>query len=96
MLGVLLAAGIAGYAAKKITSTVNNYVEKNTQNTNLAILLNNQNKNRELNILEKKMAYSDIRKQYKCAACNAPITRGCDNPYGNLVCEYCGSVLTRV
>ena len=96
MLGVLLAAGIAGYAAKKITGTVNTYVEKNAQNSNLSILLENQNKDRELTILEKKFAYSDVRRQYKCAACTAPITTGNEHPYGNLVCEYCGSILTRI
>lgn len=85
MLGVLLAAGIAGYAAKKITSTVETYVEHNSQN-----------KIRELTIMERKMAYSEVRRQYICAACSAPIVVKTDNPYGNLVCEYCGSVLTKV
>ena len=96
MLGVLLAAGIAGYAAKKITNSVNTYVERSTQNANLAINYDNQNKNRELNIMERKIAYSNVRRQYQCAACSAPITKGNDNPYGNLVCEYCGSILTRI
>ena len=96
MLGALLAAGIAGYAAKKISGAVNTYVDKKTQNDSMAILMNNQNRERELTIMERKLAYSEVRRQYQCAACSAPITVRTENPYGNLVCEYCGSVLSRV